>query len=226
DPGDHVGGAGTGRRDRDAYSAARAREAVGHVRRALLVAHQHVPDRIPQHRVVRRQNRAARIAEDVGDALAHEAFPHDLRAREFHIVLTCSYPVTAPVDADDTRRAYFAKTPFAYRGAGRDQAASRRCTSSSVSATDSVRRSMSIVTTSPSRSAAMGPPRAASGDTWPTIRPRVAPEKRPSVMSATDSLRPTPTSAAVTASISRMPGPPLGPSLRITTQSFGRIDWR
>ncbi len=29
---------------------------------------------------------------------------------------------------------------------------------------------------------AIGPPRDASGDTWPTVNPRVAPEKRPSVM--------------------------------------------
>ena len=40
-------------------------------------------------------------------------------------------------------------------------------------------------TTSPSRRAAIGPPRAASGATCPAISPRVAPEKRPSVMSAT-----------------------------------------
>ena len=33
-------------------------------------------------------------------------------------------------------------------------------------------------------SAAIGPPRNASGETWPTIRPCVAPEKRPSVISA------------------------------------------
>ena len=38
--------------------------------------------------------------------------------------------------------------------------------------------------------AAIGPPRAASGATWPTISPCVAPEKRPSVMSATSSPRP------------------------------------
>ena len=64
---------------------------------------------------------------------------------------------------------------------------------------------------SPSRTAAIGPPRAASGATWPTMNPRVAPENRPSVTSATDSPSPAPTMAAVTASISRMPGPPLRP---------------
>ena len=31
----------------------------------------------------------------------------------------------------------------------------------------------------------MGPPEAASGETWPMQAPRVAPENRPSVMSAT-----------------------------------------
>ena len=55
------------------------------------------------------------------------------------------------------------------------------------------------------------------------MKPCVAPEKRPSVMSATESPRPWPTIAAVTASISRMPGPPDGPSLRITTTSFAWI---
>ncbi|CUP59459.1 Uncharacterised protein [Flavonifractor plautii] len=49
--------------------------------------------------------------------------------------------------------------------------------------------------------------------------PRVAPEKRPSVTSATDSEKPMPTSAAVAVSISRMPGPPWGPSFRITSTS-------
>ncbi len=51
------------------------------------------------------------------------------------------------------------------------------------------------------------------------MKPWVAPEKRPSVMSATLSPRPSPTRAAVTESISRMPGPPAGPSLRMTTTS-------
>ena len=71
---------------------------------------------------------------------------------------------------------------------------------------------MSIVIVSPSRTTASGPPRAASGDTWPTMNPRVAPEKRPSVTSATLSPRPAPTTSRVTLSISRMPGPPAGPS--------------
>src|SRR2546422_10600834 len=52
----------------------------------------------------------------------------------------------------------------------------------------------------------------ASGATWPIMKPCVAPEKRPSVTIATDSPSPSPTMAAVTCSISRIPGPPRGPS--------------
>ncbi len=85
------------------------------------------------------------------------------------------------------------------------------------------RLSTSIVIVSPVRSAAIGPPWTASGAMWPAMKPWLAPEKRPSVISATLSPRPSPMIAAVTASISRMPGPPAGPSLRITTMSSGSI---
>ncbi len=70
---------------------------------------------------------------------------------------------------------------------------------------------MSIEMTSPSRTSAIGPPAAASGETWPMAAPRVAPEKRPSVMSAVSASRPMPARALVASSISRMPGPPRGP---------------
>src|SRR5713101_2879289 len=63
-----------------------------------------------------------------------------------------------------------------------------------------------MVMRSPSRTAASGPPMAASGATWPTMSPRVAPLNRPSVTRATDSPSPRPTNAAVTPSISRVPG--------------------
>ncbi len=76
---------------------------------------------------------------------------------------------------------------------------------------------------SPSRTAAIGPPAAASGATCPAIKPCVAPENRPSVTSATESPSPAPTMAAVTPSISRIPGPPFGPSCRITTTSPARM---
>src|SRR2546430_10550900 len=50
---------------------------------------------------------------------------------------------------------------------------------------------------SPSCTRAIGPPTAASGDTWPTTRPYVPPENRPSVMSPTASPSPAPMSAEV-----------------------------
>ena len=42
--------------------------------------------------------------------------------------------------------------------------------------------------------------------------PRVAPEKRPSVIKATSLPRPMPVIVAVGVNISRIPGPPFGPS--------------
>ena len=57
-----------------------ARVAVGHVRRALLVADEDVADRVLEQRVVGRHDRAARITEHDVDAFADEAFPEDLRA--------------------------------------------------------------------------------------------------------------------------------------------------
>ena len=49
--------------------------------------------------------------------------------------------------------------------------------------------------------------------------PRVAPENRPSVTIATDLSNPSPTSVAAGIDSSRIPGPPRGPSLRITSTS-------
>ncbi len=70
---------------------------------------------------------------------------------------------------------------------------------------------------------AIGPPTAASGDTWPMDAPRLAPENLPSVIRATLSPRPIPAIADVGLSISLIPGPPLGPSYLITTTSPGTI---
>ena len=56
--------------------------------------------------------------------------------------------------------------------------------------------------------------------------PRVPPEKRPSVISATLSPIGIPLSSDVSDSISRMPGPPRGPSLRTTTTSPALISPR
>ena len=52
--------------------------------------------------------------------------------------------------------------------------------------------STSMAIGSPSSTAAMGPPLAASGATWATMNPCVAPLKRPSVTSATDRTGPRP----------------------------------
>ena len=65
---------------------------------------------------------------------------------------------------------------------------------------------------SPSSIKAIGPPTAASGDTCPIEAPLEAPEKRPSVINATESPSPIPAIAEVGFNISRIPGPPFGPS--------------
>ncbi len=82
DAGDEVGRAGTAGGNGHAHFARGARIAIGHVRRALLVAHQHVTDGELAQRIVGGQNSAARIAEDVGNALAHQRGPQNLRARQ------------------------------------------------------------------------------------------------------------------------------------------------
>ena len=74
--GDHVGAGGAGRADANPdVAGAGAREALGHVRRALHVAREHVADGVsrPQRRVERIDGRAGN-AEGLGDAffLHHE----------------------------------------------------------------------------------------------------------------------------------------------------------
>ena len=76
---------------------------------------------------------------------------------------------------------------------------------------------------SPSSISAMGPPTAASGETCPIDAPRDAPENLPSVINATLEPRPIPAMAEVGFNISRIPGPPLGPSYRMTTTSPATI---
>mmetsp|Transcript_50290 Transcript_50290/g.106880 ORF Transcript_50290/g.106880 Transcript_50290/m.106880 type:complete len:202 (+) Transcript_50290:215-820(+) len=83
----------------------------------------------------------------------------------------------------------------------------------------SLRLTASTVISSPFWMRAIGPPTKASGDTWPTMKPWEPPEKRPSVMRATCLPRPAPMMALVGVSISRMPGPPLGPSYRMMMKS-------
>ncbi len=82
DAGDHVGRARTARGHGHADPAARARVPVGHVRRALLVANEHVPQRVLQHRVVRRKDRAARVPEQVGHPFTDETIPENLRTSQ------------------------------------------------------------------------------------------------------------------------------------------------
>lgn len=57
-----------------------------------------------------------------------------------------------------------------------------------------------------------GPAVKCFGVMWPTTNPCVPPENRPSVISATSLPNPQPITALVGESISRIPGPPLGPS--------------
>src|SRR5262249_6734697 len=75
-------------------------------------------------------------------------------------------------------------------GGGPRQSAMRRAISSSDTSRFRVRRPGSITIVSPSRTAAVGPPRAASGEMCPIRMPCDTPEKRPSVISATSSPRP------------------------------------
>jgi len=72
---------------------------------------------------------------------------------------------------------------------------------------------------SPFLTAAMGPLSKASGHTCPIHGPLVAPENLPSVINATLSASPIPAIRLVGDSISGIPGPPFGPSYRITTMS-------
>ena len=62
----------------------------------------------------------------------------------------------------------------------------------------------------------------ASGETCPTINPRVAPLNRPSVTRATESPRPRPTIADVIESISGMPGAP-GRALAADDDDLARL---
>ena len=239
DAGDEVCRAGAAGGDGDADLARGARIAVGHVRSALLVANEDVVNGKLAQRVVDGQNRAAGVAEDVGNALAYQRGPHDfcageaggggevgvgclrgcvvshgwlLEDSEQKTEFCCIY-VVAPTAALVTRSTYLRKTPAGQRNGGGLKPFRRAAISSSLTSRVSLRLGMSKWMMSPSRTAAMGPPTKASGATWPAVKPRVAPEKRPSVSSATWALSSAlEETAAVTCSISRMPGPPLGPS--------------
>ena len=78
--GHHVGGARTRSRDGDSHLAGGAGITVGHVRGALFVTHQNVANRAVAQRVVRRQDRPARISEDGFHAFALQTLPKNSRA--------------------------------------------------------------------------------------------------------------------------------------------------
>src|ERR1035437_5563864 len=77
---DKVGGAGAAGGDGDANLARGARVAVCHVRRTLLVADEGVVDGELAQGVIDGQDGPAGIAEDVGNAFAHQGGPYDFRA--------------------------------------------------------------------------------------------------------------------------------------------------
>jgi len=67
-----------------AHLAGRPRIALGSVHRALLVAHEDVPELVLlEQRVIDRQHRAAGIAENVLDALIEQRLDHHFRAGHF-----------------------------------------------------------------------------------------------------------------------------------------------
>src|SRR6185369_1899798 len=120
--------------------------------------------------------------------------------------------VTAPKLALETSFAYLARTPLLYCGFGGRHRSRLRVNSWFERSSCTSPRSASIVIESPSSTSAIVPPTAASGATCPTTIPYVPPENRPSVINPTESPSPAPIKADVGASISRIPGPPFGPS--------------
>mmetsp|Transcript_21366 Transcript_21366/g.39993 ORF Transcript_21366/g.39993 Transcript_21366/m.39993 type:complete len:324 (-) Transcript_21366:35-1006(-) len=114
---------------------------------------------------------------------------------------------------------YLSSVPCLAAGAGARQAARRRATSSSGTCQSITLLATSITMGSPVSTSAMGPPTAASGETCPMMNPCEPPENRPSVIRATSLPRPAPMITLVGVSISGMPGPPLGPSLRMMITS-------
>ena len=78
DAGDEVGRARARSAKAHADLARGARVAVGHVRAALLVAHQHMVDRVSDHGVVSRHDGATGVAEDDLDVFAEQRLPDDL----------------------------------------------------------------------------------------------------------------------------------------------------
>src|SRR5439155_7073320 len=74
--------AGSRRGHRDPDLAAGPRVAVRHMGGSLLVPDENMPDRIIQHRVVGRKNRASGVPEDGLHTFPQQAFPENLGASE------------------------------------------------------------------------------------------------------------------------------------------------
>src|ERR1700733_325818 len=85
DAGDEVGGTGAGGGDADADLAGGAGVAVGHVRGALLVAHEDVVDGELAQGVVGGEDGSARVAEDFVHALAGQSGPDDFGSGELGV---------------------------------------------------------------------------------------------------------------------------------------------
>ena len=96
------------------------------------------------------------------------------------------------MSADVAMLAYFVRYPFVIFGGIGFHASFLFASWSSVSFTLMELFGMSISIMSPFFNRPMGPATAASGLMWPMHAPRVPPENRPSVMSATDSPSPAP----------------------------------
>ena len=117
EPGDGVGHAGARGHQHDADLAGRAGVAFGRVHRAAFLADEDVEDVVlAEQRVVNGQDRAARIAEDPGDALILERLKNDLRAG--HLILRHRTAFTFP-EANDSPADRSAGIPTCAAGFGR-----------------------------------------------------------------------------------------------------------
>src|SRR5262249_20107632 len=125
----------------------------------LFMADEDVTDGVIEEGIVGGHDGAAWIPEDDVDPLSDQGFPQDL--------CTCQSHVTAPSDAELTRRAYLPMTPRAFCGGGLNPA--RRGSRSARTSRRRARTSKRMM--SPSRTKAIGPPITASGATWPAMKP-------------------------------------------------------
>jgi len=137
--------------------------------------------------VVERKGRTSRVAEDVRHAEPDQLVDEEARGlgagagarRRFGsrwlIAVTPSVwkPVTAPSEADEDETGVLGRERREVARGARGRKRRRR--SSSGAATSRRRDATSSVIVSPSSTRPIGPPEAASGETWPTMKPCVAP---------------------------------------------------